>query len=439
MKKLILLIPTVIITLFFVACKSDEQKREDAIREIMNSKIADMSSYEVVNGNFRDSLMGIPFDYEIVNLGIATADSIKAMQESIVKLHNYLSHIGVEGTITINLDSLDNDGQKCVIDFFETVRKLTHSYQGVINCIDSKNATKVKRVRNKYRYKNANGELSFGIGLYFFDEGNNVSNYILTDENSAALCDMVIGAAVQKNFDWISLFLQQVGFGWFTPEICRGMASYNGAITKSNFSGGGFFISANNLPDKNFSAPQNLYEVYSRKITELNGIRKVTYIIKIPSEYDKMKLDEISDYLKRSETGQYVFIEYYLQNQPLNGGNYAISKRTPQEVSTTINYVTSPKEPNNVKAPYDGCEIYGKWSMYGATLIVYKKNGKTYMINYYGDNNYGDEELYRKTSYRGKTAFVNTEDPADMYVINANGDLDGYNMGELATTFSRME
>lgn len=165
-------------------------------------------------------------------------------------------------------------------------------------------------------------------------------------------------------------------------------------------------------------------------------LKKMTYTVEIPIEYSDIALNEIADVIKHNEQAEYVFIEYYLASQPKSGPNYGISKRTPSENSTTINYVAPPTPPaSDVKAPYDGCKVYGKWSMMGAIVIAYQKGGRCYMVNYYGGSKYGDPELYYKTTYRGRTAFKNAEDPADVYVINRNGDLDGYYDGDLASTF----
>lgn len=174
----------------------------------------------------------------------------------------------------------------------------------------------------------------------------------------------------------------------------------------------------------------------SMPLPDNQELKKMTYTVEIPSEYSQSALSEIADVIKHEDNHEYVFVEYYLPSQPKTGPNYGIAKRTPSENSVTVNYVASPApEPVAAKAPYDGCKIYGKWSMTGATVIAYQKNGKCYMVNHYGDSNYGDPERFIKTTYRGRTAFKNAEDPADMYVINSNGDLDGYYEGDLASTF----
>lgn len=80
-------------------------------------------------------------------------------------------------------------------------------------------------------------------------------------------------------------------------------------------------------------------------------------------------------------------------------------------------------------------KVYGAWNMIGAVVMIYEENGKCYVINRYNESKYGDPELYYKKTYQGQPAFVNAQDPDDMYVINQDGDLDGYNAGEKVISF----
>lgn len=183
------------------------------------------------------------------------------------------------------------------------------------------------------------------------------------------------------------------------------------------------------------------YTVISRQESAMplannQEIKKMTYTVEIPEEYSLIALNEIADVIKNEDQHEYVFIEYYLSSQPKSGLNYAISKRTPIDNNTTINYIAPPEpETSAVETPYDGAKVYGKWSMPGATVIAYQKKGKVYMVNHYGGSKYGDPERYIKTTYGGRIAFKNAEDPNDMYVINSDGDLDGYFEYDLVTTF----
>lgn len=173
------------------------------------------------------------------------------------------------------------------------------------------------------------------------------------------------------------------------------------------------------------------------------SLKKLRVTVEIPVEYSDLGLGDIAEDIKRKEPYEYLFVEFYLPSQPKTGPNYGIAKRTPTENSAVVNYVAPPKAPEQrteqptIKKPYDGCKVYGAWNMMGAKVIAYQKNGKCYMVNYYGGSKYSEPERYIKTTFRGRTAFKNAEDPADMYVINANGDLDGYYEGDLATTFGQ--
>ena len=184
-------------------------------------------------------------------------------------------------------------------------------------------------------------------------------------------------------------------------------------------------------------------EESSMPLPDGQEVKKLRVTVEIPSEYSDIALNDIADDIKRTTSNEYLFVEFYLPSQPKTGPNYGIAKRTPSENSAVVNYVAPPQAPEatpdqpKVKAPYDGCKVYGAWNMMGAKVIAYQKNGRCYMVNYYGGTNFGDPERYIKTTYRGRTAFKNAEDPADMYVINGNGDLDGYYDGDLATTFGQ--
>lgn len=175
----------------------------------------------------------------------------------------------------------------------------------------------------------------------------------------------------------------------------------------------------------------------SMPLPDNQEIKKMTYTVEIPSEYSKYALAEIADVIKQNDNKhEYVFVEFYLASQPKTGPNYGIGIRTPSDNNTTVNYIAPPTpEAKDAKTPYDGCKVYGKWNMMGATVIAYQKNGNCYLVNYFGGNEYDEPERFIKTTYHGHTAFKNAEDPADMYVINSNGDLDGYFEGDLATTF----
>ena len=173
-------------------------------------------------------------------------------------------------------------------------------------------------------------------------------------------------------------------------------------------------------------------------------IKKIVYTVDIQKELTEYELDEIADVIECSESCKYVFIEYYLPMQVKSSYNYAISVRTPVEQYTKVNYLTPPveelakvQEPVKVETPYDGCKVFGKWNMMGAVVIVYQKENNCYMVNYYGGSNYGEPERFIKTTFRGCTAFKNAEDPNDIYVINRDGNLEGYYEGDLACTFSQ--
>ena len=169
------------------------------------------------------------------------------------------------------------------------------------------------------------------------------------------------------------------------------------------------------IPTNTLTTTSHPYTIIDKKKSSANLsnnqiLKKVTYTVEIQTELSKNALDEIADVIAHSEPCEYVFVEYYLTTQAKNGPNYGLSKRTPIDNSSQINYIAPPaKKPEKVKAPYDGCKVYGKWNMMGgAVVIAYQKGSKCYMVNYYGGSNFGEPELYIKTTIGGRTAFKNS-------------------------------
>jgi len=196
--------------------------------------------------------------------------------------------------------------------------------------------------------------------------------------------------------------------------------------------------------DSVIPVPSVSYTIYSRnesKAPYSNGtyITKIQYIVDIPQEYDKSQLDEIADYLTQEENGRIVTVEFYLPNQTKGAGNYGIAYRTIDDHSTTINYIASPKKDTDAEAkdaPFKGAtRIYGKWSIPDAILTIYQKGGKCYMVNYYSNGKYDDPVLFYRTKMNGRTAFKNSEDLDDVYVIESDGSLGGYYQGDCGAVF----
>ena len=186
------------------------------------------------------------------------------------------------------------------------------------------------------------------------------------------------------------------------------------------------------------------HKIYSRDSISTDYGNKISYIIDIDTTYSSYELDQIADYYAGNEYSNRVFVEFYLSDQSKAGTNYALSKRTPEERSTQINYVAPPKEceleetSTNV-APFKGCKTFGKWDLgVGGYTVIYKKQGQCYMCNVFSEGKYEEPELFYETSFRGYKAFINADDDKDMYVI-VSGNLYGYYDGEKAAEFHRIK
>lgn len=175
------------------------------------------------------------------------------------------------------------------------------------------------------------------------------------------------------------------------------------------------------------------------RLGDNSELKSVTFTVELDGEYPKEKVDEIADELKDKDL-EYAFFDFFVKGQDTSDNPYAVVTRTPEENSTVVNGVTkSDPYANKVRAPYARCKVYGAWKMSGTTVVAYQKGGKCYMVDNYGNGKYGEPIAYKLTTFQDMTAFQNLSDAKDMYVINEDGDLDGYNGDDFATTYKQTD
>jgi hypothetical protein len=182
------------------------------------------------------------------------------------------------------------------------------------------------------------------------------------------------------------------------------------------------------------------FDVYRRKVSEFNGIKKATYTVIIGSQYGKPALDLIADYIAQTDKDniKYIFVSFYLKGMSLNGLNYAISERAPDTKSTQINYVEPVKESAG-NAPWKNCKIIGKWEMAGGAItVIYIKGSSYYMADQYSKTSYGDAMKLIKLNIDGRNAFQFVEDTGEIFVVMPDG-LYGYMNGDFACVFNKIE
>jgi hypothetical protein len=189
--------------------------------------------------------------------------------------------------------------------------------------------------------------------------------------------------------------------------------------------------------------PRYQFRIHNTNISEIpKVVKKIEYIVIIGQKYNENELNEIADYIKKTDTNsigiEYVFISFYLKGMSLNAPNYAISKRTPELYSTEITFKEVKKNPQKVarfKATYAEAQIIGKWTMMpGAMTVIYRKGASYYMVDEFSDS-YGDPDKLIKFSFNGKIAFRYAEDTGEVFVIREDG-LYGYMDGDFASVFS---
>lgn len=183
------------------------------------------------------------------------------------------------------------------------------------------------------------------------------------------------------------------------------------------------------------------FNIMSRNVANIMGVgEKVEYVVVIDNKYTEHELNCIANDIKKTDKDsiKYVFVSFYLNKMSLNGPNYAISKKTPSENSTEINFIELVKDEPSSTAPYANSEIIGKWAMPGGAITtIYKMKSSYYMIDEYSPNNYGDPEKLIFYTINNAMAFKYVDDTGETFVIMKDG-LYGYMNGDLSCVFSNV-
>ena len=194
------------------------------------------------------------------------------------------------------------------------------------------------------------------------------------------------------------------------------------------------------VTEKATEIPIEKFSVKKRVVSEIKDVvSKAEYVVTITQKYNDKQLDNIADYLAKTDVDKlkYVFVSFYLEGMNLSGPNYGISKRTPDITSTQINYVEPVKE-NPQKAPYYNHTVIGKWSMAGGAItVIYKKEAAYYIVDQYSKDDYSDPQKLIRLTVSGRVAFKYIEDTGETFVVMPDG-LYGYMEGDLAAIFHNL-
>jgi Uncharacterized conserved protein len=147
-------------------------------------------------------------------------------------------------------------------------------------------------------------------------------------------------------------------------------------------------------------------------------VDKIEYIVRIYTELDKGDLELIAGEIKQKERKyKLIFISYYLPDQQVGYGSWALTRISNGQYSTQINGVPKSNIPDT---GVDG-EIVGIWidQIIGARYTIYKKGKKHFFKNSYSDGSGDEDELIIKKVGGVSRYYYKDEDRRyEYYVIN---------------------
>lgn len=171
---------------------------------------------------------------------------------------------------------------------------------------------------------------------------------------------------------------------------------------------------------------------------------KLSFDIRLNRRVSQDVLKKLAYKLKNSEDGNYdrTFIGYYLPDMAIDAGYWATSHFKP-DLNVEILGTTLDEE-QKLKASDDiNGEIIGKWIFRGgisqSRLTLYRKNGKLFLKRTFEDGSSSTTEMIEKESTYGRRLERKTNNTADNWILDQNGNLELRNNGRLVGTTEKIE
>ena len=163
--------------------------------------------------------------------------------------------------------------------------------------------------------------------------------------------------------------------------------------------------------------------------------------IRLNRRVSQSVLKSIAMKLKNSDPKPYVrtFIGYYLPDMKLNSVYWATTHFDPN-LEVRILGLTAEHEKALLQQPADPSrEIIGIWlderPFFGSRVTIFRKNGKLFMENKYGDGSAGTAELSETRSQRGRRFdYKPDRGNGEYYLINDKGELEELDRDGVFTT-----
>lgn len=163
----------------------------------------------------------------------------------------------------------------------------------------------------------------------------------------------------------------------------------------------------------------------------LPGIKR-SLAVRLNRKVTQDVLRSIAVDLKNSDPNTYerTFISYYLPDMKVDAGAWATTHFNPDLEVRILGLTVEQEQSFKTEANDPSREVIGSWlderpSM-GNKTTIFSKDGKLFMENKYTDGSVGETELVEKASPRGRRLDDKNDRHGEYYLINNEGNLQGW-------------
>lgn len=174
-----------IFILVLSSCKDEESKRLEAIKDVMNKNIVDISSYEGLETVYMDSIQDQPCDsarvfkaYNVYQASLKAGLSLANFYEE------FFRNKSLNGEkIALNADSMSTQERNLYFKFIEDFRKFAILNNELTNMVLDYKPYSYRRIYHKYRYKDESGKYQIGHGRFYFNERDELEKFLLMPDS----------------------------------------------------------------------------------------------------------------------------------------------------------------------------------------------------------------------------------------------------------------
>lgn len=203
----------VVIFLFLLlgfVCNADEIKREGIINKLVTHHLGDTPAIKTETSIFKDSINDFPIDSVCLHQAVRQCNGVKDF------IHNFASLVCLFPQGTTSFDPVDLPTYKLdKYEFYATAMKdWLVQQRKLVELVDSFIPYQYRRVTENYSVLNENGESEKYVGVYYFDQEDNLERYFWFDGPKWSLATGMIGYAVNHDFSFIEKMVNLLGFNF---------------------------------------------------------------------------------------------------------------------------------------------------------------------------------------------------------------------------------